>query len=388
MAARKLYERGARLRALLRDAAEAIVTTDEHGSLVYINPAAEQIFQVDAEEVIGQSVRRLIPSPHRERHFQYDGDGEASDPWDSVVGQRHEALAQRKDGLTFPIEVSVSEFYLGPRRLFAGIVCDISERKRAEASARQHQLELAHVMQLSTVGEMATTLAHTLNQPLGAIAAYCQASLRMIRAGTPPSERLMHALEQASAQAHRASEILHTIRTSTRHFRADKTSLEPNALVRAAVRFAEPDGRARGVHIVLNLTEHLPLIWANGIHLEQVLINLLLNSIEAVAHSPSPAHEITVSTCALEKDTVRFMVQDTGPGVDTEITHQIFEPFFSTKANNLGMGLTISRSIVEDHTGRLWLEERSPHGATFLFTIPTTGQGSHDDGETDSLFGR
>ena len=251
------------------------------------------------------------------------------------------------------------------------IVCeDITDRRRAEQQARQHQAELAHVARLSTMGEMAAALAHELNQPLAAIVNYTRGCERRIQAGTAQPEDLLQPLREVSEQALRAGEIIRRIRRFVRKAAPKEERVNLNDLVQEVARLAEPEGEQRGIHLRLDLGSSLPLVRVDTIQIEQVILNLVRNGFEAMEGNGTGAREVAIRTSAPESNVVELGVCDSGEGLPRDMVDKAFEPFFSTKTNGLGMGLGISRSIIEAHGGRLWATPNAQGGMTFRFTLP------------------
>jgi PAS domain S-box-containing protein len=245
---------------------------------------------------------------------------------------------------------------------------DITELKRAEELARQRQAELAHVLRLGTMGEMAAGLAHEINQPLGAIANYAQGCARRLRAGSIDSAALLPVVEEIAGEALRAGEIIRRLRDLVRKESPQQDAVDVNGLVRDSMRRIEPEARKLGVHVQLDLAADLPLVACDGIQIEQVLLNLLLNGVEAVQTSGNGDRTLAVRTAA-KGDGVEVAICDSGIGIPEPPT-DVFAPFFTTKPNGLGMGLSISRSIIEAHGGELSAVRNPDHGSTFRFTLP------------------
>ncbi len=245
---------------------------------------------------------------------------------------------------------------------------DITSLKRAEAAARQHQAELAHVLRLSTMGEMASGLAHEINQPLGAIANYAKGCVHRLRTGTLDGAGVLPIVEEIAAEALRAGEIIRRLRDLIRKDNSRQAPADLNRLVRESVRLIEPEARARGVNLRMELSPTLPEVSCNDIQIEQVLLNLLLNGVDAVEAADNGQRTLAVQT-ALAGDAVQVAVSDSGVGIPAPPA-DVFAPFYSTKASGLGMGLSISRSIIEAHGGRLWGARNEDCGSTFRFTLP------------------
>jgi PAS domain S-box-containing protein len=256
----------------------------------------------------------------------------------------------------------------------AGIAEDVTENKLSAQREREHQNELAHMARLNSVGEMASSLAHELNQPLGAVANYCRAGLRILRSDTPDTDKVNQALEKASVQAQRAGEIIHHIRDFVRKDKRRNACIDLNDVVREAVRLTEADIRKRRGTIRLHLVEHLPKVMGDRVQLEQVILNLLRNGMEAMIDSDALQRELVVYSRLRDQRMVQISVRDNGAGLDESSLEQIFNPFYTTKYDGMGMGLPISRSIIEAHAGHLWAETLPPprQGAVFHFTLPVS----------------
>ena len=263
---------------------------------------------------------------------------------------------------------------------FAGIVFLMLHQLRrkeqhrieAEAQALKHQNELAHVDRLNIMGEMASGLAHELNQPLSAISTYCQAGLRFIDASAEKPGKLVHALEQASLQAQRAGKIVHRMRQFGSKGKTRRTPMDINNVIRNATDFIKPELEKQGIYRHLELTSNLPLIPADNIQIEQVVINLLHNAVDAVVTANTGTPTLTISSRRAE-NYIEVAVHDNGPGIDESMKNTIFDAFHSTKTDGMGLGLAISRSIIEAHDGQLRVESQTGSGTTFYFTLPFSG---------------
>jgi PAS domain S-box-containing protein len=245
---------------------------------------------------------------------------------------------------------------------------DVTERKRAEEQSRQHLQQLAHVARVSALGEMATAIAHEINQPLTAIVGYTQASQRMLPAEAPPD--LRHALERVAAQATRAGEIIRRLRSFLGKEEVQAQSVDANYLVTEVIGLARPEARQSGIQIRLELAKDLPQVRVDAIQIQQVVLNLVRNAIDAINGSQAAERIVIVRSGAGEEGTVRIEVEDSGPGIDTGAAARIFDAFYTTKSSGMGIGLAISRSIAEAHGGRLWLARVGAPGALFALELP------------------
>ena len=251
-----------------------------------------------------------------------------------------------------------------------GVMVDITDRKRAEEKARLQLAELAHVLRVGTMGEMAAGLAHELNQPLTAISNYLRGCLRRLQSGGADMQALMQTLEKAAAQAERAGEIVHSVRSFIRKEEPRRMPVELNDIVREAMRIVSPEAHRQRVAVRLALCERALMVLANPVELEQVILNLTRNAIEAMVPTESATREVRIETAPAGDGFVETSVCDTGPGVPPDQRDKPFDPFFTTKADGLGLGLSISRSIVEAYRGRLWMTPNRGPGCTFRFTLP------------------
>jgi two-component system sensor histidine kinase TtrS len=255
---------------------------------------------------------------------------------------------------------------------------EAAERRRAEASARERQAELAHVHRLNTMGEMASGLAHELNQPLAAVVNYAKGAVRRLKKGLVEPGELLGALEQAAAQAERAAAIVRRVRAFIRKEAPRHTALDCNKIVRETADLMSADAERAGARLVLDLAKPFPRVRADAVQLEQVIVNLVRNAIEAMTEASSPTREITLRTLPAAGGAVEIAVEDTGPGLPAGAPERLFDPFFTTKADGLGLGLSISQSIVEAHGGRLRSAARPGGGTVFRFALPATGEARHD----------
>jgi C4-dicarboxylate-specific signal transduction histidine kinase len=243
----------------------------------------------------------------------------------------------------------------------------------AEERALRHQNDLAHVDRLNILGEMASGIAHELNQPLSAISTYCQSGLRIIDTFKERPEKLAHVLEASSQQAKRAGQIIHRMREFVAKGKTQHTPTNVNRVITEAVEFIAPELEHQDVTVRLDLSGDLPDIMADSIQIEQVILNLLHNAIEAMTATSGGLRELSVASRRTHADQLEIRVSDTGQGLPPDTGDRVFDTFYSTKAGGMGLGLAISRSIVEAHGGQFWTESKADAGATFCFSLPVTG---------------
>ncbi len=285
-----------------------------------------------------------------------------------IIGIGRVVVALRKDRTTFPMELSVGEMRVDERRAFIGFIRDITERKGTERRLQELQGELLHSSRLSTMGQMASALAHELNQPLTAVINYVQASGRLLSAGADPT-RLLDVNAKAAAEAHRAGQIIRRLRDFLEKGSTERRIEDINKVVEEATALALVGSKDTGVKVQLAVAQDLPNAMMDKIQIQQVVLNLVRNAIEAMEHSEP--RELAIRTALTAQGDIETAVADSGPGLSAEIEAQLFQPFVSTKRTGMGLGLSICRTIIEAHRGRLWAERNAGGGATFRFTLPS-----------------
>jgi len=359
---------GERHRAITENTRDAIITTDKANSIRSWNPSAATLFGYSAHEAIGKNMLNLIV-PQRSRALMREGMG-ALDRNGQVemVGGTRELSVMRKDGTVFPSEFSVTSYKEGQVTISMAVIRDITERKQAEDLSRERQAELAHLARLSTMGEIATGLAHELNQPLCAIVNHVQACLERIQAGQTASDELLDDMTYSAEQAVRAGEIIDRLR----HFVSPKrqqVTVAVNDLVHEVADLMRPELSQCGVELHLDLDKALPSLETDAVQVQQVMVNLIKNGIEAMTEAGTDRRYITIRTSMNREGQIECAVRDTGPGLCEGGPDRVFEAFFSTKSNGMGMGLPISRRIIESHGGRLWATSNGARGATFSIHV-------------------
>ena len=352
-----LRDNEARLRAIFDGVADAIVTVDEAGTIQSINKAAIAMFGHPAEELIGRSVTVLAPDSRRAQYQEYlEKHLRAGRSASLVVDREVECL--RKDGGTFPAELIVSSTRHGDETLFIGFVRDLSERHRFEA-----RLTKLHENRLASMAEMATSLAHEINQPLQVAASYLSIAQRR----SSDNRNVVEALEKASAQVMRAGRIVGHLREFVARREPDMTAQSLHELIRKAGDLTAPTAKQANVTMTLRLDAAQDRVLADNVQVEQALVNLIRNGIDAIG--ASSRREVTIATSLVDGD-IQTEVIDSGPGLALANESELFEPFTSTKTGGLGVGLSITRSIIEAHHGRISAENIDGGGAKFTFALP------------------
>lgn len=282
----------------------------------------------------------------------------------------YEAQNLRKDNRIIDIEASISSVTSNNTTIAAIFARDITERKRQEVTEKQSLLDLAHASRLSTMGEMATELAHELNQPLSAISTYSDVAQRLLTAININDEDLSEAIKGIHNQSHRAGEIIHSLRDFIGKQESCVSLTDINELIRLVIRLVKSEISINQVEVVLELDESLPEIVIEKILIEQVLLNLTRNAIEAMIEHPDTYRKLLIRTSINSNNMIQVNIEDTGPGLPYTDPDHVFGAFYSTKSQGMGMGLTICRSIIESHEGKLWAVNKKPHGAKFSFSLP------------------
>jgi two-component system CheB/CheR fusion protein len=367
-AERALRASEAMTRAGVRTAVDGIITTDEHGTILSFNPAAERIFGYGEAEMIGESVGRLVPAQHRDEYDGWIAEHLRSEKR-KIVGR--EVCGRRKDGTSVPLDLTVSEFDDVAGRRFVGTMRDITERKRTEERGQQKQAELAHVLRVATIERLAAGLAHELNQPLTAIANDVEACASYLRSEERDPARLLTLLERAGAEALRAGDIVHHLRDFVRRSDPQLESADLRELIGAATRWLARDMEQAGITLRLDMPAGPLRVRVDRIQIEQVLVNLLQNAVDAIREADGEVREIRVRASPCGDGTAEVAIEDTGAGLRAPAVERLYEPFFTTKPEGMGMGLAISQTIVEMHQGRLSVAARtSGPGTTARVALP------------------
>jgi len=355
------------LRSILSTVPDAMVVIDERGKILSFSAAAERLFGFQETEVLGENVRCLMPSPDRERHDayirRYLDTGERK-----VIGMGRVVVGLRKDGTTFPMELSVGEAIGHGPRVFTGFVRDLTDRQRTQARLEELQAELIHIARVSGMGTMASTLAHELNQPITAVANYVEA-VRDLLAKPDPDDLPMirDALDDAASEAMRAGHIVRRLRDFVARGEVEKGVEELPSVIHEAAALGLMGARDQGLEPLFDLDLDATPVLIDRVQIQQVVINLARNAVEAMTGVQQP--RLWLRTRNQDDGMVRVTIADSGPGVEATIAEQLFTAFVSTKADGMGLGLSICRTIVEANGGRIWHEPRPGGGSEFHFTL-------------------
>jgi two-component system, LuxR family, sensor kinase FixL len=361
-----------RLRSILDTVPHAIVVIDAQGMIQSFSPAAERLFGFQSAEVVGRNVKILMPTPYREAHDgyldRYLRTGERR-----IIGIGRVVVGLRKSGDTFPMELQVGEFVVAGSRYFTGFVRDLTERQEAERRVQDLQAELLHASRLSVMGQMASTMAHELNQPLTAVTNYLEAGRQLLATGAGGPHPIGELVEKAIAQAQRAGEVIRRLRGFVSKGETERRVQSLNQLVEEALALALVGAGQRGVRASLELEQGLPLVLVDPVQIQQVVLNLVRNAVEAMEEVER--RELVIGTRAVtDQEMAEVVVADSGPGIAPELADRLFQPFVTTKKTGMGLGLSICREIVEAHHGRLTVAPGSSGGTVFRLTLPTASR--------------
>jgi two-component system sensor kinase FixL len=362
------------LRALLDAAVEGIVVIDHLGRIQAFNRSAERLFGYQAREVLDRNVNVLMNEPD---HVAHDGHlaRYAATRVSRIIGNGREVSARRKDGSVFPAFLLVRAVADSEPPRFVGFVHDMMPRRQGEEHARRLQERLWHVSRLATVGEMASGIAHELNQPLAAIANYAHACDRLL--GRPDADlaEVQGALKEIASQAVRAGDIIRRLRSLARPHVDRREPTEINVLITELTALVRSDAQAHDVQYRLELSDGLPHLEVHRTQIQHVILNLVRNAIESLAETSDKPREIVVRTSRTRDGEVEVSVCDSGPGVSSSVAPRLFEPFWTSKPAGAGLGLAISRTIIAEHGGTLDYRPNVPVGACFVLRLPVANRG-------------
>jgi len=371
--------REAHLASILSTVPDAMIVIDERGTIQSFSPAAERLFGYRGNEVIGQNIRMMMPSPYRENHDAYLGrylkTGEKR-----IIGIGRVVVGERKDGSTFPIELAVGEMRTNNARFFTGFIRDLSERQKTEARLQELQSELVHMSRLTAMGEMASALAHELNQPLSAIANYMKGSRRLLEARSDEQSIMVRdAMDKAAEQSLRAGQIIRRLRDFVARGESERRVESIKKMIEEASALALVGAKDQGIRVLFRFDPSIDQVLADKVQIQQVILNLIRNAIDAMEQSER--RELVVSITPAKDGMIEVSVADTGSGIADYILPQLFQPFVTSKRQGMGVGLSISRTIIEGHGGRIWADASPDGGTIFHFTLRAVSEEDMDDAD-------
>jgi len=359
------------LDAVMDAAVDAIIIIDQGGLIQRFNRAAESMFGYSESDVRGRNVSLLMPEPHRSRHDgyleRYHATGEAA-----IIGSGREELGQRSNGDTFPMQLSVGEIRQAGLRSYVGIIRDVSEMRRAKEQVRHLEEQLLHADRLVILGELTAGIAHEINQPLTAIAAYADAGGTIIdRIDEAPAADMRSICDRIGGQARRAAEVVQRLRGLVRSGTTSKSRHNLNNIIRNILLLFEFEIKKNGVQLLFFPLESLEELYVDDVQIQQILVNLVKNSIDAINEAGQAGGRIEIRVRS-EGAEVQVSVTDNGPGVPASVRPRLFDSFFTTKPKGVGLGLSICKSIAAAHGGALRHEQPSEGGSRFVLTLPLT----------------
>lgn len=359
-----LRESEKRFRDLFDNSPDAIFVEDRDGNVLDVNPAACRLHDMDRQTLLGKHVLELVPPDRRlevTRDFPKLLRGES----DHVEG-----YSLTDDGRSVPVEIRVNRFHFAGAPALLLHVRDISELRQAREELRQREMELAHMARIHEVGEMAATLAHEIKQPLFAINNYVKGMIQRVEKGTSDIDGFKSALNETLNEAKRASDTVSHLRRLISKREPRRSTVDLDNLISDLMRLTRAEVLRRETAVHLEVAHNLPQVFVDPIQIEQVILNLVRNALDAMPETPSGKRNLTITSSLCDGEAVEIAVRDTGTSLSPDVAGRVFEPFFTTKADGLGMGLTISRSIIEAHGGRIHVTPNTPQGSVFVFTLP------------------
>jgi PAS domain S-box-containing protein len=360
-----------RFRMVVESAPNAVVVVNAGGDIVLVNAQCERCFGYRRAELVGHPVELLVPERFRTEPSRNALTYFAPPPA-RPIGMGHDLFARRKDGSELPIEVGLTPMRTSTGVLVLCVLVDVTARKQAE-EARE---ELAHASRLAHMGELTASIAHEINQPLGAILSNADAAEMLLESSPPDLDQVREILGDIRKDDQRATEVIRRLRALLRKREVEHQPLDLNEVCSDVVLLVRVEARRRGVRVEFGSATNLPLVRGDRVHLQQVLLNLVFNGMEAMA-DVSGEKRVTVHAALNEKGFAEIAVSDTGPGVPPNRLPRLFDPFISTKKDGMGLGLSIARSLVQAHGGTIWAENNPRGGASFRFTLPTARERSN-----------
>jgi two-component system sensor kinase FixL len=356
-------------RLVVEAAPSAMIMVNTEGSITLVNTQAEAIFGYTRQELIGRQIETLVPERFRSHHMEYRH-GYFGDARARPMGAERELFGLRKDGTEVPIEIGLNPIPTAEGLLVLASIIDISERKQAELETARQRNEMAHLSRVTTVGEFSGSLAHELNRPLGAILSNAQAAQRMLANGGIDVAEFREILNDIVSENKHAAEVIRRLRLWLQKGEVQQHSLRINKVVRDVLKLIRTDLISQNVSVDTELARNLPTVTGDPVQLQQVLVNLVVNACDAMADCDTRERRLRIRTGLENGGAVIVSVTDRGGGIQVKEVEQMFEPFFTTKAKGMGLGLSVCRTLITAHRGKLWAINNPDRGATFHFTLP------------------
>jgi PAS domain S-box-containing protein len=364
-----------RFRRVVEAAPNAMIMVNQEGQITLANQQAEKTFGYPREELLGRPIEMLVPERLRSGHqgFRHDY---LCDPQARPMGAGRELFGRRKDGTEVPVEIGLSPIHTSKGLLVLASIVDITERKLAELEAARQRHDLAHLARVTALGELSSSLAHELTHPLTAILSNAQAAQRFLADDDVDLDEVREILNDIVTQDQRAGDVIHSLRLMLKKGELQEhcDDVDLNEVIRDVVNLMRSDLINRNVTLDTDLAQKLPAITGDRVQLQQVLLNLALNGCEAMADYNSSERRLLIAS-QWENGAVRVSVADRGSGIPEEKMQQVFERFFTTKKEGMGLGLSVCRTIIDAHRGKIWATNDAGCGATFHFSLPIVGAG-------------
>lgn len=368
--ARTNQEARSLLAAIVESSDDAIIRKDLNGNIITWNHSAERLFGYDAAEAIGKPITIIVPPSLVQEEMEIIERARRGEPV-----HNYETMRLRKDGTQVQVSIAISPIFNEAGKVVgASKICrDITSIKEAETEIRRQRSELAHVTRVSTLGQLTSALTHELNQPLGAILRNAEAAEMFLQGEQPDLNEVRAILADIRKDDQRAGSVIERMRSLLKRRSLVSNPVDLREVLEDTVALLRPDIMSRQVRLTMEIPGPLPTVMGDRVHLQQVLLNLVLNGMDAMNGTPAGERELTVRAKIKAPGRVEVSVSDHGSGIQSGEGAQLFEPFFTTKPNGMGMGLAISRTIIEAHGGKIRAENNTTRGATFSFTLPTVG---------------
>ena len=364
-----------RFRRVVEAAPSAMIMVNQEGQITLANQQAEKTFGYPREELLGCPIEMLVPERFRSGHqgFRHDY---LCDPQARPMGVGRELFGRRKDGSEVPVEIGLSPIHTSKGLLVLASIVDITERKLAELEAARQRHDLAHLARVTALGELSSSLAHELTHPLTAILSNAQAAQRFLADDNVDLDEVREILNDIVTQDQRAGDVIHSLRLMLKKGELQEhcDDVDLNEVILDVVNLMRSDLINRNVTLDTNLAQKLPAITGDRVQLQQVLLNLALNGCEAMADYNSSERRLLIAS-QWENGAVRVSVADRGSGIPEEKIQQVFDRFFTTKKEGMGLGLSVCRTIIDAHRGKIWATNDAGCGATFHFSLPIVGAG-------------
>lgn len=366
----------ARYRVVVETASDAVISMNEGGVIILANPATKRVFGYEAAELIGRPLTSLMPASmqrlHEAGYQRYFATGERHLNW-----QGTELIALRASGEEFPVEVSFGEMTADGHKIFTGFIRDISEKKLAETALAKARSELANLARITSLGELTASIAHEVNQPLSGIITNASTCLRMLNGDPPNIDGARETARRTIRDGNRASDVITRLRTLFSRKEVNLELIDLNEATREVIALSLSELQRNQVVVGHELADELPSVQGDRIQLQQVILNLFRNASDAMSTVDDRPRQLSIAT-ASDSEHVRLTVKDTGVGFDSKVVDRLFESFYTTKQDGMGIGLSVSRSIIEAHRGHLWAALNDGPGSTFGFSIPCDHQSDRE----------